>query len=174
MGDHHRDPGAARDHDRRGHHQEGDRQGQHHQHRLTGPGADSGASSMEWALLTPVLILLMLVVVQFTMVFHARHVALAAAQSGARVARTAPVGGGWQDAATAKAAGDVREIGPELLSGLSVRAGESGDQRWVEVSGEAVTVVPFMTFRVSQRSQGPIECFRPDVGEGLACEPGAG
>ncbi|WP_243722588.1 TadE/TadG family type IV pilus assembly protein [Actinomadura sp. 7K507] len=129
---------------------------------------------MEWALLTPVLILLMLVVVQFTMVFHARHVALAAAQSGARVARTAPVGGGWEGEATAKATRDVREIGPELLSDLTVRAGESGDQRWVEVSGHAVTVVPFMKFRVSQRSQGPIECFRPDVGEGLACEPGGG
>ena len=129
---------------------------------------------MEWALLTPVLILVMLVVVQFTMVFHARHVALAAAQSGARVARTAPVGGGWEGGATAKAERDVREIGPELLGDLTVRAGESGDQRWVEVSGRAVTVVPFMSFRVSQRSQGPIECFRPDVGDGLACEPGAG
>jgi len=128
---------------------------------------------MEWALLTPVLILVMLVVVQFTMVFHARHVALAAAQSGARVARTAPAGGGWEEAATAKAAGDVREIGPELLSDLSVRAGESGDERWVEVSGYAVTVVPFMRFHVSQRSRGPVECFRPDVGDGVACEPGA-
>ena len=89
----------------------------------------------------------MLLVVQFTMVFHARHVALAAAQSGARVARTAPAGGGWEEAASAKAAGDVREIGPELLSDLSVRAGESGDERWVKVSGYAVTVVPFMKFQ---------------------------
>lgn len=129
---------------------------------------------MEWALLTPVLILLMLVVVQFAMVFHARHVALAGAQSGARVARTSPVGGGWQGAATAKAAGDVRRIGPELLSGLQVRAGEADDERWVEVSGEAVSVIPFMTFQVSQRSQGPIECFRPDVGDGVACQRGAG
>lgn len=129
---------------------------------------------MEWALLTPVLILLMLVVVQFTMVFHARHVALAAAQSGARVGRTAPVGGGWQTEATAKAAGDVAAIGPELLSGLDVQAGEAGDQRWVEVSGYAVAVIPFMKFHVSQRSQGPIECFRPDVGDGTACQRGAG
>nr|WP_243717369.1 TadE/TadG family type IV pilus assembly protein [Actinomadura darangshiensis] len=134
---------------------------------------DSGASSMEWALLTPLLILVMLVVVQFAMVFHARHVALAAAQSGARVARTSPVGGGWEGAATTKAAGSVQEIGPGLLSGLQVTAGEENDERWVEVSGEAVQVVPFMTFHVSQRSQGPIECFRPDVGSGIACQQGA-
>jgi hypothetical protein len=129
---------------------------------------------MEWALLTPILILVMLAVVQFAMVYHARHVALAAAQSGARVARTAPVGGGWEGAAQEKATGDVRKIGRNLLTGLNVQTGEAGDQRWVEVSGEAVRVIPFMTFRVEQRSQGPIECFRPDVGEGVACEGGAG
>ncbi|WP_245623317.1 TadE/TadG family type IV pilus assembly protein [Spirillospora albida] len=128
---------------------------------------------MEWALLTPVLILVMLVVVQFAMVFHARHVALAAAQSGARVARTQPPGGGWQDAAVTKATGDVRKIGPNLISGLDVAAGEADDERWVEVSGQAVRVIPFMTFTVRQRSQGPIECFRPDVGPGTACEEGA-
>ncbi|TDB83747.1 pilus assembly protein [Actinomadura sp. KC216] len=129
---------------------------------------------MEWALLTPLLILLMLIVVQFAMVFHARHVALAAAQSGARVARTSPVGGGWEGAAAAKAASDARAIGPELLDGLDVRTGEAGDERWVEVSGTAVSVIPFMKFHVSQRSQGPIECFRPDIGDGTACERGAG
>jgi hypothetical protein len=137
------------------------------------PRDDRGASSLEWAMLTPVLILVMLVVVQFAMVYHARHVALAAAQSGARVARTQPVGGGWEGAAQEKAAGDVQKIGRDLISGLRVQTGEAGDQRWVEVSGEAVRVVPFMTFRVRQRSQGPIECFRPDVGEGIACGGGA-
>ncbi|WP_233525879.1 TadE family protein [Actinomadura spongiicola] len=129
---------------------------------------------MEWALLTPVLILLMFIVVQFAMVFHARHVALAAAQSGARVARTSPVGGGWQDAAAVKARDDARAIGPELLDGLQVRTGEAADERWVEVSGYAVSVIPFMRFHVSQRSQGPIECFRPDVGDGTSCQRGAG
>ncbi|WP_026402564.1 MULTISPECIES: TadE/TadG family type IV pilus assembly protein [Actinomadura] len=134
---------------------------------------DSGASSMELALLTPVLILVLLTVVQFAMVFHARHVALAAAQSGARVARTAPPGGGWQGAAVARAERDVREVGPNLLGGLSVTAGEANDERWVEVRGEAVAVIPFMTFSVSQRSQGPIECFRPDIGAGTSCAGGA-
>ncbi|WP_306440704.1 TadE family protein, partial [Actinomadura fibrosa] len=137
------------------------------------PTRDAGASSMEWALLTPILILVMLAVVQFAMVYHARHVALAAAQSGARTARTQPVGGGWQDAAVTKATDDVRKVGPNLLSGLEVRTGEENDERWVEVSGEAVRVIPFMTFHVSQRSRGPIECFRPDVGSGVACQGAA-
>ncbi|MQY07343.1 TadE/TadG family type IV pilus assembly protein [Actinomadura macrotermitis] len=134
---------------------------------------ERGASSIELALLTPIIILVLLAVVQFTMVFHARHVALAAAQSGARVARTAPVGGGWQDAAEGKARRDVVQIGRNLITGLQVRSGEGGDQRWVQVSGEAIRVIPFMTFHVSQRSEGPIECFRPDVGAGTACEGAA-
>lgn len=136
-------------------------------------GPDAGVSSMEWALLTPLIILVLLFVVQFAMVYHARQVALAAAQAGARVARTQPVGAGWQDQAVAKATGDVRAIGPNLLSGLEVGTGEADDERWVTVSGEAVRVIPFMTFHVRQRSQGPIECFRPDVDEGTACQ-GAG
>ncbi|WP_067454201.1 TadE/TadG family type IV pilus assembly protein [Actinomadura macra] len=135
--------------------------------------SDAGVSSMEWALLTPILIFVMLAVVQFAMVYHARHVALAAAQSGARVARTQPVGTGWQDQAAAKATNDVRKVGPNLLGGLQVRTGEADDERWVEVSGEAVRVIPFMTFHVSQRSRGPIECFRPDVGDGIACQEAA-
>ncbi len=156
----------ARRHDR------GERRDRRHRHDREARG-DRGASSIEWALLTPILILVMLAVVQFAMVYHARHVALAAAQAGARVARTQPVGGGWEGAAEEKAAGDVQKIGRNLISGLRVSSGEAGDQRWVEVSGEAVRVVPFMTFRVKQRSQGPIECFRPDVGEGESCEGGA-
>ena len=42
---------------------------------------DRGASTLELALLTPVLLLVILAVVQFAMVFHARHVALAAGNS---------------------------------------------------------------------------------------------
>jgi len=68
--------------------------------------SDLGASSMELALLTPILILVILSVVQFTMIFHARHVALAAAQSGARVARSEP-GGSWRAEAREREATDM-------------------------------------------------------------------
>ncbi|WP_019634986.1 TadE/TadG family type IV pilus assembly protein [Actinomadura atramentaria] len=130
---------------------------------------DRGASAMEWALLTPVLILVLLAVVQFAMIYHARQVALAAAQAGARVARTQP-DGDWRGQAVAKAGTDVRQIGPRLIEGLRIDAGQDGDERWVQVSGTAVRVVPFLKVSVTQRSQGPIECFRPDVGSGTTCE----
>ncbi|MCO6004765.1 pilus assembly protein [Actinoallomurus purpureus] len=130
---------------------------------------DRGASTLELALLTPVLLLVILLVVQFAMVYHARHVALAAAQSGARVARESG-GGDWKGESEAKAREYVQQIGPELLSGVTPQADGDRNQRWVTVTGTAVRVVPFLTFHVSQRSGGPIECYRPDVGAGAACE----
>ncbi|MBA9008023.1 TadE/TadG family type IV pilus assembly protein [Thermomonospora cellulosilytica] len=136
--------------------------------RWCGPG-DRGASSMELALLTPALILVILCVVQFAMVFHARHVALAAAQSGARVARSEP-GGDWSALARERALRSVRQYGSGLLTDLEARTSTDGaDNRWVEVHGTAVRVIPFMTFEVTQRAGGPIECFRPDDG-GTDCE----
>jgi Flp pilus assembly protein TadG len=127
---------------------------------------------MEWALLTPVLILVILLVVQFTMVYHARHVALAAARSGARVARSDTTGA-WKAKAESTAKDSVEKVGPGLLPDVTVVA--SGDQssRYVDVEGTAVVIVPFMSLKVHQRAGGPIECFRPDRGEtDVTCEPG--
>jgi hypothetical protein len=135
------------------------------EHRLR----DSGASSLELALLTPILLLVMLLVVQFAMVYHARHVALAAAQDGARVAR-GELRGDWRIESGLRARSRVQQFGPRLLSEVDVEVGGDQNQRWVEVSGWAVPVIPFFRYRVHQRSGGPIECFRPDVGSGTACE----
>lgn len=136
-----------------------------------GARADDGASTLELALLTPILLLVILLVVQFAMVYHARHVALAAAQSGARVARESGAAD-WKGEAETKARDYVRQIGPNLLTGVTPQAGGDQNTRWVTVTGTAVRVVPFLTLHVSQRSEGPIECYRPDVGSGTTCEAG--
>lgn len=130
---------------------------------------DRGASTLELALLTPILLLVILLVVQFAMVYHARHVALAAAQSGARVAREQGRGD-WKGAAETTAREYVQRIGPALLTGVDPQAGGDRNERWVTVTGTAVRVVPFLTFHVTQRSAGPIECYRPDVGAGTTCQ----
>lgn len=130
--------------------------------------SDRGASTLELALLTPILLLVILLVVQFAMVYHARHVALAAAQSAARVAREQRTGD-WMSAARTEAVSYVGKVGPELLTTVQADMREDGNSnRWVTVGGYAVEVVPFFRFHVSERSGGPVECFRPDVG-GSAC-----
>lgn len=129
---------------------------------------DRGVNSLELALLTPLLLTVMLFVVQFAMVYHARHVALAAAQAGARVARS-DAGTGWELRSRSKAHNYIRQIGPRLLTAPRISAREERGQRVVEVSGHAVEIIPLVPFRVSERSGGPVECFRPDVGTGDAC-----
>ncbi|MEV4256005.1 TadE family protein [Spirillospora sp. NPDC049652] len=135
-------------------------------------GRDEGASAIEFAILAPILILTLLAVFQFAFYYYAREITLAAAQSGARVARTTP-GGGWQGEADRTARDSASKVGRGMLDGdVRVASGEDGDHRWVEVSGKVVKVIPFLDFHVSQRSGGPIECFRPDVGSGTACQGG--
>ncbi|MBD3144064.1 pilus assembly protein [Microbispora camponoti] len=117
-------------------------------------------------MLMPIVLAVVLLIVQVTLWFHGRQVADAAAREGARIARA---GGsdGWQEAAEGKARQIVQAIGPQLLKDAQAQAWEQGDQRGVEVTGSAVQVVPLlpaMTFTITSRFGGPIECFRPDDG----------
>jgi Flp pilus assembly protein TadG len=129
---------------------------------------DRGASTLELALLTPILLLVILFVVQFALVFHARHVALAAAQAAARVAREQHTGD-WRAAAEAEGVQYVNKIGPQLLTRVTATPDGDANQRGVTVGGDAIPVVPFFKFHVSEHSQGPVECYRPDVGTGQTC-----
>ncbi|GAA0922902.1 TadE/TadG family type IV pilus assembly protein [Nonomuraea longicatena] len=130
---------------------------------------------VELALLMPVVLAVALLVVQVALWFHGRQVAEAAAREGARVARSAPVGDGWEEQARSKAADVVRAIGPRLLSGATATtSAKEPDERWVTVSGRAVQVIPLLpdlAFSVSATSGGPVECFRPDDG-GEDCDEG--
>jgi Flp pilus assembly protein TadG len=139
-----------------------------------GPGRglerERGATSLELALLTPILLLVILLVVQFAMVYHARHVVQAAAQAGARVARGQDTGD-WQGAAESRAEAYAQQIGANIVTGVGATASGDADQRFIDVDGTAITVIPFMSLRVHQRAGGPTECFRPDRGDGVTCEP---
>ncbi|MFC4586598.1 TadE/TadG family type IV pilus assembly protein [Sphaerisporangium corydalis] len=135
------------------------------------PGAgrgERGATVIELALIMPVVLVVILLIVQFALVFHGRQVADAAAREGARIARGAGTGSsGWQGSAEARARGIVKTIGPKMLQRVAVRAWEKGDQRGVTVEGDAVAVVPLlpgMSFKITSTFGGPIECFRPDDG----------
>jgi hypothetical protein len=101
-------------------------------------------------------------------------VALAAAQAGARVARTYPRNdNGWQGEARTTATEAVTHFGPNLLHGANATPGGDGYSRWVVVTGQAPRVllfVPDSVLTVTKRSGGPIECFRPDEGDATNCE----
>ncbi len=134
------------------------------------PDAERGASAIELAMLTPVLIVMIFITIQFALLFHARHVALAAAQAGARIARaTAATDPRWQEPARRKSFDYIRAIGPSLLERPSavplVRADAAGNpvEVGMEVRGGAVRLVPFLTLQVTEHSEGPVERFVPDT-----------
>ncbi|GIG84998.1 hypothetical protein Pka01_81250 [Planotetraspora kaengkrachanensis] len=137
-----------------------------------GTNPERGASTVELALLMPVVLMIMLLVVQLALVFHARQIADGAARVGARVARaagTGPGAGNWQAAAETQAQSRVALVGAKVLENASVQAWQQGDQRGVTVTGDVVSAVPLlpgMTFTITSRFGGPIECFRPDDGDG--------
>ncbi|WP_240506706.1 TadE family protein [Thermoactinospora rubra] len=133
---------------------------------------ERGASVVELAILMPVVLIVILLIVQFALIFHARQVADAAAREGARVARAAGVGegaGDWQGAATQRARTIIGAMGPQILTKASVQPWQRGSHRGVTVRGDAVAAVPLlpgMSFRITSTFGGPIECFRPDDGSG--------
>lgn len=131
-------------------------------HRLrTRLRGERGVSTLELAMFTPLLILLLSLTLQFAMIWYARQVATAAAREGARVARS--------EQGTAAAAGDrartyADQIGSDILLGVSVTPSrdEVTGVASVEVSGNAVRLL--WTQQITARSEGPIEVFRPADG----------
>lgn len=131
---------------------------------------DRGTSAVELAILMPVVLIVILLVVQLALIFHGRQVADVAAREGARVARAAGVGegaGNWQAASEERARTKLKIAGQKIMSNTTIKAWEEGDLRGVTVEGDiaaAVPLLPGMSFRLTAKFGGPIECFRPDDG----------
>lgn len=118
---------------------------------------DCGAHTIEFAIVALPLLVVTFMVVQAALVFHARSMALAAATQGANVARAY---GSSAAAGKTKAEGFLDAIGQGLQS-PEVEVTTSGTDMTVTVSGQAPSIIPFMTFNVTQTASGPIERFVP-------------
>lgn len=125
--------------------------------RWPGNKAEDGSSTVEVVIVFPLLILTLMLVFQFAFWYHARHVALAAAEEGARAAR---VDTGTAAAGAARAERFVRDLGSSVIVNPKVSASRNLDVARVEVSGQARNVVPGLRLPIRQASQGPIERFR--------------
>lgn len=133
---------------------------------------ESGATAIEFVLWTPLLFLLMFGSVQFGLAMFARHVAVTAAQEGARWARehkeTDPR---WQLHATNAAHDWVQKLIGGLVDGNSWQASILGPTRGaypevgVSVSFSIVSAVPGWQFAVAAQSEGPVECYYTTAGQ---------
>src|SRR6266511_3393136 len=112
-------------------------------------GTEDGSASTELVVVFPA--------VQLGLWYHARHVALAAAEEGVRAAR---VQTGSATAGAARARRFLRALGPTVVADPVVRASRDQDTARVEVAGQALNVLPWLHLPVRQAAQGPVERFR--------------
>ncbi len=120
-------------------------------------GAERGSAAVELVLLTPLLMVCVLVVVQFALWQHARHVLLAAAQEGARAARAQ---GATAEDGRLRAQDYIVQIGPDLVTAPTIEVDRSLELVTVRIRGQAVNIVPGVPLRVTATSAGPVERFR--------------
>jgi len=118
--------------------------------------ADRGYNLVETVIIVPVIIVFTMLVVQFAMLWHARHIAQAAAAAAARAAA-----GYSADAAQgrADAAGYLAQVAPNLLSQATVTVDRGAATVTVAVHASALSVIPFGSFSVDERAAVPVEQF---------------
>ncbi len=119
---------------------------------------ERGDDNVAAAIIFSFILLVAWVILQVAVVLLGRGVALEAARDGVRAARLAPVD---TAAAASAAAGYVTRATGSWLDNVAANAWTEGRNVSVTVTGEAVSLVPFAQFPISQTSSGPIEELRP-------------
>jgi Flp pilus assembly protein TadG len=133
--------------------------------RWWGARDERGTSAVEFAIVTPIFLLLILVIIEAGLFFHARNAAQSASREGVSYLRLA--GNNADPHAFVAAAEEVtegyaREVGDLRNVDAVARLDESSGRVWVEVTGEVVLPVGG-TITVTQTSTATLEQFRPDV-----------
>lgn len=122
-----------------------------HKHR-----EDEGVGIVDFVMTVPALFLLVLIVAQIALWQHARHVALASAQEGARVGAASDSSAGI---AKARATTFLSNAAPTLITAPAVTVARDATTVTVDVRGNITTLVPGLNFSVHETSSAPVERF---------------
>ncbi|MET9396122.1 TadE family protein [Kitasatospora sp. NPDC002965] len=119
--------------------------------RGRGPG-DRGAVSLELAIIFPAVMLAIFMIIQTGLWYHARSVALSAAQRGVERARV-------QGATIAQGTGAASDFLDRAGGGIAQRAvtGSDGATVRIEVSGRVETWIPGLSLTVRQHASAARE-----------------
>ena len=118
---------------------------------------DRGSASTELVIAMPALLLLVLASVHVGLWFHARHIAAAASDEGARSAR---VFGSTDAAGEAKANQFIDQLGPNVMLGRQITVTRTATTVTVTVTGHSPAVIPGLTMAITASTTSPIENFR--------------
>jgi Flp pilus assembly protein TadG len=127
---------------------------------------DEGASAIELAIVAPALLLLIFVSIQVSLWLYARNVAQQGAREGVSYLRTVIDGATVESAMGASqinAENYVRAVARGAVHDPVAEAGLDDDGRVrLEVTGEAISLVPGLNLRVHGSARGEIEQFQVD------------
>jgi Flp pilus assembly protein TadG len=118
--------------------------------------SDAGYSVLEAAIVLPVVFFLLMVVVQWAIVWHARSVTEAAAQEGLRTAEAyqATAAAGRTDTLTY-----LGQVAPHSLPNPDVTVTRTAGTATVQVTARVASVIPFGHFIVTETASGPVENY---------------
>jgi len=116
---------------------------------------DRGDAAIQMAIVYPVVLLVAIAVIQASMWYYARQIALTAAREGVAAARA-------YQASPADGAARAREVlgrtAGDSLRSVSVTAGSTGERVRVQVTGTAQSMIPGIAgLTITQSASGPVE-----------------
>jgi Flp pilus assembly protein TadG len=116
---------------------------------------ERGSVTIQMVFLMPALFLVMFLGLQGTLYYHAREVALAAAQEGAREAGSET---GTRDSGVATASTFLQDAGgTDVMTSTSVSASRTANTATVRVTGTSLSVIPVWHVTVTQSASVPVE-----------------
>lgn len=120
------------------------------------PDDDGGYSIVEAAITLPVVILFTMLVVQWALLWHGRHVVESAVQDGVRAARAyqATEGDGQRSAQTY-----LRSVAPTLVTTPQVEVSRTATTVTVRIRAGVLSVIPGGSFEVEETGTAPVERF---------------
>jgi Flp pilus assembly protein TadG len=125
---------------------------------LRGADRDAGYSALEAAITLPAIVFLLMAIVQWAIIWHARGVAQAAAQEGLRSAAAygSTTAAGQQDVANY-----IRQVAPNALGNPHIDVTHSHNTITVHIHATVPSLVPFGSFTVDSTASGPVETWSP-------------
>ncbi|PSL01382.1 TadE-like protein [Haloactinopolyspora alba] len=126
--------------------------------RRRADGRERGAATLEIAIVFPIVLLITFGVIEGALWYHARNVALAAAEEGVRAA----TGDGGTPGAGVEEARDfaLRAGADDTLSAVTVSSTSTPSEVSITVTGHSLTLFPgWSGHEVTQTASGPVERF---------------
>lgn len=119
---------------------------------------ERGSATTELVIATPLLLLLLLAVIQFALIWHAEHVAQAAASQAVGAARAQNTSG-----SVGQARGEqiLSQLGSGILTNDSISVARGAGQVTADVQGQVESIIPGWHPSVRAHAAAPVEIYVP-------------